>query len=127
MMSLEQPTLYKVLMIPRKHVESLFDLSDELAATLFKATVRVARAVRDVSSCPGLNIVQSNGKIGQQDVFHFHLHIVPRFKDDGIILKWDNTVEERAKLDALAHEISSAVNRSVPNPVLQPTPLSRRG
>jgi histidine triad (HIT) family protein len=115
MMSLEQPTLYKVLMIPRKHVESLFDLSDELAAKLFQDTVKVARAVRDASSCPGLNIVQSNGKIGQQDVFHFHLHIVPRFKDDGIILKWDNTVQERAKLDALAQEIRAAVNRGKPN------------
>ena len=109
MMSLEQPTPCKVLMIPKEHVENLFDLSDDLAAALFQATVRVARAVRKVSGCPGLNLVQSNGKVGQQDVFHFHLHIVPRFQDDGIILKWDNTVEARARLDELAHEIRAVV------------------
>jgi len=109
MMSLEQPTPCKVLMIPRQHVESLFDLSDDLAAKFFQATVKVARAVRDASGCPGLNIVQSNGKLGQQDVFHFHLHIVPRFKDDGITLRWDNTVQERSHLDGLAQKIRSAV------------------
>ena len=110
MMSLEQPTPYKVLMIPKEHVENLFELSDPLAAALFQATVKVARAIRRVSSCPGLNLVQSNGSVGQQDVFHFHLHIVPRFPNDGIILKWDNKVEERPKLDQLAQGIRAALS-----------------
>ena len=109
MMSLEQPTPYKVLMIPKEHVEDLFGLSDDLAAALFQSTVRVARAVRQVSGCPGLNLVQTNGKVGQQSVFHFHLHVVPRFQDDGIILKWDNTIEARARLDELAGEIRAVV------------------
>ncbi len=53
MMSLEQPTPYKVLMIPKAHVENLFDLNDELAAALFQATVKVARAVRAVCGVSG--------------------------------------------------------------------------
>lgn len=104
-MSLEQPTPYKVLMIPKLHVASVFDLTDELAAALFRATVKVARAIRAASHCPGLNLVQSNGRVGQQDVAHFHLHIVPRFENDGILLAWDNTETERPRLDALAEEI----------------------
>jgi len=104
-MSLEQPTPYKVLVIPKQHVEALFDLTDDLAATLFKATVKLARAVRAASSCSGLNLVQSNGHAGQQDVMHFHLHLVPRFENDGIVLSWDNTTTDRAKLDALATDI----------------------
>lgn len=110
-MSLEQPTPYKVLVIPKLHVASLFDLTDELAAALFRATVKVARAIRAASHCPGLNLVQSNGRVGQQDVDHFHLHIVPRFENDGIILAWDNTVTERSHLDALAAEIRLQVKQ----------------
>jgi histidine triad (HIT) family protein len=104
-MSLEQPTPYKVLVIPKLHVASLFDLTDDLAASLFRTTVKVAKAIRAVSQCPGLNLVQSNGRVGQQDVAHFHLHIVPRFENDGITLAWDNTKTERPRLDALAEEI----------------------
>src|SRR5882724_7802900 len=95
MMSLEQPTPYKVLIIPKKHVETIFDLSDELASAIFQATVKVARAIRAASGCAGMNIVQSNGRLDQQDVFHFHLHIVPRVPGDGIQLKRDNTPEDR--------------------------------
>jgi histidine triad (HIT) family protein len=107
MMSLEQPTPYKVLIIPKKHVETIFDLDDELAGAIFRATVKVARALRAASGCAGMNIVQSNGKLGQQDVFHFHLHLVPRFPDDDIQLGWDNTPEDRSRLDSLAEEIRS--------------------
>ena len=108
-MSLEQPTPYKVLMIPKAHVATVFDLTDDLAAALFRATVKVAKAVRAASGCPGLNLVQSNGRVGQQDVFHFHLHILPRFENDRITLAWDNTVAERARLDSLAEEIRAQV------------------
>ena len=108
-MSLEQPTPYKVLMIPKSHVETLFDLSDELTASLFQATIKVARAIRAASVCQGLNLVQSNGRLGQQDVMHFHLHVVPRFENDNIVLSWDNTPADRSRLDELAEEIRCAL------------------
>lgn len=86
-------------------METVYDLSDDLAAAIFQATVRVSRAVRAASGCPGLNLVQSNGRVGQQDVFHVHLHIVPRVKNDGIVFAWENNVLDRARLEALAEEI----------------------
>src|SRR5215203_4452307 len=85
-MSLDQPNPYKVLVIPRAHIENIYDLSDEQAACILQATVKVARAIREASGCEGLNLVQSNGRAGQQDVFHFHLHLIPRFQNDDIIL-----------------------------------------
>jgi histidine triad (HIT) family protein len=100
-LSPEQPNPYKVLVIPREHAATLYDLTDEQAAHIFQATVHIARAIRAVSGCEGLNIVQSNGAVGQQDVFHFHLHLVPRVVGDTqegrIILDWDNTPRERAE------------------------------
>ncbi|MBC8334034.1 MAG: HIT family protein [Anaerolineales bacterium] len=104
-MSLEQPNPYKVLVIPHAHVESIYDLEDELAASIFQVTAKIARAIRKVSNCDGMNLVQSNGRAGQQDVFHFHLHLVPRFAGDQIIFDWDNTPSKRETLDQFADEI----------------------
>ena len=104
-LSLEQPNPYKVLVVPRAHVETVYDLSDEQASAIFKATVKIARGVRDVSKCEGMNLVQSNGKAGQQGVFHFHLHIVPRFFGDCIVLDWNNTPAQPETLSQLAREI----------------------
>ena len=104
-LSLERPNPYKVLVVPRAHVETIYDLSDEQASAIFKATVKIARAVRQASNCEGMNLVQSNGKAGQQDVFHFHLHIVPRFFGDGIVLDWDNKPAQTEALRQLADEI----------------------
>lgn len=108
-LSLEQPNPYKVLVIPRAHVETVYDLSDEEAAAVFKATVKIARGVRDASGCEGMNLVQSNGEAGGQDVFHFHLHILPRYSGDKIIFDWDNTPASAEMLSRIATEIRGAV------------------
>ena len=105
-LSLEQPNPYKVLIITREHAATIYDLTDEQAAHIFQAAVRIARVIRTVSGSEGLNVVQSNGMIGQQDVFHFHLHLIPRVAGDTqqgrIVLDWDNTPRERQELDRLA-------------------------
>ncbi|HEX8246878.1 MAG TPA: HIT family protein [Pyrinomonadaceae bacterium] len=108
-MSLDQPNPYKVLIIPRSHIENLYELSDQDAARIFQVTVKVARAIREASGCEGLNLVQSNGSIGQQDVFHFHLHLIPRFQNDDILLKWSPIQAERDKLNQMAEEIRSQI------------------
>jgi len=106
-LSLEQPNPYKVLVVPREHVETIYDLTDELAGAIFQATAKVARGVRDVSKCEGLNLVQSNGKAGLQDVFHFHLHVLPRYSGDSIVFDWDNTPVPQEKLSQIAHKLRS--------------------
>jgi histidine triad (HIT) family protein len=106
-MSLDQPNPYKVLIIPRTHIENLYDLSDIDAARIFQVAVKVARAIRAASGCEGLNLVQSNGRLAQQDIFHFHLHLIPRFQNDEILLKWRQRQAERNKLNQMAEEIRS--------------------
>jgi len=108
-MDINQPNPYKTLVIPRQHRETIYELDDELAAALFQTTVKIARAVRTVSGCDGLNIIQSNGRAGQQDVFHFHLHILPRFPDDGIILRWNFMESDRATLNRFAADIRNSM------------------
>lgn len=112
-MSLEQPNPYKVLVIPQVHIETIYDLSDELAAAVFTTTTKIARAIKDASKCRGMNLVQSNGAVGQQDVFHFHLHLVPRFEGDKIMLTWDNTPAPAEKLRQFAGEIRTKLESQV--------------
>jgi histidine triad (HIT) family protein len=108
-LSPEQPNPYKVLIISREHTATLYDLTDEQAAHIFQATVHIACIIRAVSGCEGLNVVQSNGTVGQQDVFHFHVHLVPRVAGDTqqgrIVLDWDSTPHEREELDRLAADL----------------------
>jgi len=109
-LSLEQPNPYKVLVISRAHVETVYDLTDEQASAIFKATAKIARGVRDASKCEGLNLVQSNGEAGQQDVFHFHLHILPRFFGDHIVFDWDNAPASQETLSQISYDIRTSLD-----------------
>lgn len=106
-MSLDQPNPYKVLVVPRVHIENIYELSADDAAHIFQATVKIARAVREASGCDGLNLAQSNGRAAGQSVFHFHLHLIPRFYNDKILWSWQNTKAERSELNRMAEEICS--------------------
>ena len=117
-MSLEQPSPYKVLVLPREHVETIYDLSEQQASDIFTATVRIAKAIRDLGSCDGMNIVQSNGQAAQQTVFHFHLHIVPRSKNDTITLQWNNEPADRETLETMAENVRQSLE-GAPNKRLQ--------
>jgi len=104
-MDINQPNPHKVLVIPREHKETIYDLDNDLAAAIFLVTVKIARAIRAASGCDGLNVIQSNGRAGQQDVFHFHLHLLPRYHNDSIVFDWDFARSGRDTLDQLAADI----------------------
>ena len=101
-----------VLVVPREHYESLFDVPRELGVHLFDVTMRVAAAVRRVTKCDGMNIVVNSGAAAGQDEFHYHVHIIPRRKDDGfdVPLPFDGSeMPDRTLLDATAARISAAL------------------
>ena len=82
------------LIVPKKHIKDIFNLSDEIAADLMKEAVRVSKALKDVTNCDGINLIQSNGTAAGQDVFHFHMHIKPRWKNDDVTLNWNTSNEK---------------------------------
>ena len=87
-----------VLIIPKKHVESIYDIEPECAGRLFELATRFSTILKKTFGNDGLNIVQNNGKAAGQTVMHYHLHMIPRYKDDGMELGWaadeNITVEE---------------------------------
>jgi histidine triad (HIT) family protein len=72
------------LLIPKEHHENMLDMPDDTLADLAKAAKKVAKAVKEATKADGFNISQNNGEAAGQAVFHFHLHIIPRFTDDGL-------------------------------------------
>src|SRR5918997_885585 len=101
-----------VLVVPREHHESLFDVPRELGAHLFAVTMRVAAAIKRVTQCEGMNIIVSSGAAAGQDELHYHVHIIPRREGDGfdVQLPFEGSeMPDRTLLDATAARISAAL------------------
>jgi len=77
-----------VLVATKRHAATLFDITPAEACAVALTAQRVAQAVRAAFDPPGLTLLQANGREGDQTVFHFHLHVVPRHAQDGVALSW---------------------------------------
>ena len=88
-----------VLVAAKAHAENVYALEEAQAAAVFRSVARVARAIRGAFSPEGLSIYQANGKAAGQTVFHFHMHLVPRYENDGMTLTWPVKNPPREKLE----------------------------
>ena len=79
------------LLLPKDHADNLFELPDDVAREALKTAREVGKKIVSKLGADGLNIVQNNGEVAGQTVMHFHLHVIPRYKDDGAILQWKPT------------------------------------
>ena len=76
------------LILPKSHCDCLFDLPDETAAKLLPLARQLGKKLVDALHADGLNVIQNNGETAGQTVMHYHLHLIPRYKDDGQHLLW---------------------------------------
>ena len=89
------------LILPKGHFTNLYELPDELAAEVLVLAKEVSIKLSEHLKCDGLNIVQNNGSCAGQTVFHFHMHLIPRYKGDKIGLNWNPgtlTEEDKRKI-----------------------------
>jgi histidine triad (HIT) family protein len=101
-----------VLVVPREHYETIFEVPAELGQHLFKVTMSLAGAVRKVTGCEDINIVVSSGEAAGQDEPHYHVHIIPRKAGDGFDIPLPfggSEMPDRTLLDAYAARIGSAL------------------
>lgn len=80
----EPATPGHTLVIPRDHVPDLWSADAELGTELIEAVIHVGRAVENAVNPGGMNLITSAGEAAEQSVFHLHLHVVPRWEDDGL-------------------------------------------
>jgi histidine triad (HIT) family protein len=70
------------LVLPRRHIENIYELPDELAGPILSVAARVARAAKRAFEADGVTLRQNNEPASDQHLFHFHLHVIPRFDGD---------------------------------------------
>ena len=99
-----------VLVTVKPHVENIFGLDDKLAAAVFQSAARLARAVQKAYAPEGITLYQANGAAAGQTVYHFHLHLVPRYEKDGMQLTWPVNNPPREQLEANAGRLRAALD-----------------
>lgn len=89
------------LILPKEHYANIYELDEEIAGKAFKLAKKLASEMTEKLGCDGFNIVQNNGETAGQTVFHFHMHLIPRYENDGQSILWNPTnpsKEEQAEI-----------------------------
>lgn len=94
------------LILPKDHAANLYELPDEMAAEAMKLAKKMALLLKSKLHCDGLNLVQNNGETAGQTVSHFHLHLIPRYKEDGQKINWVPSEPSKEELKAVRKEIT---------------------
>ncbi|NOZ06454.1 MAG: HIT family protein [Chloroflexi bacterium] len=101
-----------ILVVPKNHVVGLFDISPEECAQTMHTAVMVAKAIRDSLKPDGLNLWQSTGRAANQSVFHFHVHLIPRWYGDGLNAPHGKHPTSPQQLAATAAQIQACLPTS---------------
>lgn len=104
-LNLAPATVGHALVVPRRHAEGLWDLGDEEHAQVARAVSRVARLLRVALAPAGVNLVHATGTAAWQSVFHFHVHIVPRYRSDELQVMWEADRVSDGELEALRQRV----------------------
>jgi histidine triad (HIT) family protein len=95
------------LLLPKEHADNLFELPDETAAKALVTAKKIAARLKDKLGADGMNIVQNNGEVAGQTVMHFHLHIIPRYNNDGQKINWAPMSPSAEELKEVCEKINA--------------------
>lgn len=91
------------LILPKEHAADLFDLPDETAGRAIILAKKIASVLKEGLHADGINVVQNNGEAAGQTVFHYHMHLIPRYQGDTVNVNWiPGTLTEEDKKEILA-------------------------
>lgn len=97
------------IVLPKYHAANLFELPDDIAAKALPVVKKIAAAIKEETGCDGINILQNNGTAAGQSVFHLHIHIIPRFENDGILPVWPQGAYEDGEAAEVAEKIRKRI------------------
>lgn len=94
------------LILPKNHYKNLYEIEEETAAKVMPLAKKMAVEITQKLGCDGFNLMQNNNEIAGQTVFHFHMHLIPRYKNDNqnLVMKPRQTTDE--ELDAVREAIT---------------------
>ncbi len=89
------------LILPKNHYRNLYEIPDEVAGKVMLLAKKMALHMTEKLNCDGFNLVQNNGEAAGQTVFHFHMHLIPRYTEDGQTLGWKPLEFTQEELDGI--------------------------
>lgn len=98
-----------LLIIPKQHYRNIFDMPADVGNKIMEAAIPLATAIREALKPDGLNLFQSNEPAAFQTVFHFHLHLIPRWEGDPLRLPWRPSEGNIDEINNIASKISNAM------------------
>lgn len=106
-LDISQQTKGHTLIIPKKHVENIFELDEELSKHLFSVTVKVTKLLKEKLHFENVNILNNNGSLAGQSVNHFHIHIIPQYENDNLVFGFKDKEPDFNKLNETLLEIKN--------------------
>ena len=95
------------LIVPKEHFDNLEELSDDVASKVFPLAKKMMKLLKEKLGWDGFNVVQNNGEVAGQTVFHFHTHLIPRYIDDGQNLNMKPSSPKEGELEEVLNLIVS--------------------
>ncbi len=93
------------LIIPKEHYANLYELPENLAADAMKLAKKMMLLMTEKLKCDGFNLMQNNGEVAGQTVFHFHLHLIPRYANDAALFKYKAGEPSQEELEEVKNTI----------------------
>ena len=94
------------LIIPKEHCTNIYDIDEDIAAKVMKTAKKLATKMTVALNCDGFNLLQNNGETAGQTMFHFHIHLIPRYKDaDNNMLKFTSVSFSDEEMDSIRDQI----------------------
>ena len=98
------------LILPKEHYDNLWELGAEESAKVLAIAAKVSAAQKKALGCDGVNILQNNGVAAGQTVFHFHMHLIPRYDNDEVVIPWNTLSYEDGEAASVCEQIKAAMN-----------------
>jgi len=93
-LDISQATMGHTLICPKKAYQNIFEMPDDLLSHLMMVAKKLSIAIEKAFSISGLNLLSNNGQLAGQTVFHFHLHLIPRYKENDVTFKFENHMND---------------------------------
>jgi len=98
-------TLGHALILPKNHYKNIYEIDEETIGKAYKLAKKMAVVLTEVFNADGFNILQNNNECAGQTVFHFHIHLIPRYKDEKPMIMWKPGEQDKEKLEAALKKI----------------------
>lgn len=97
------------LILPKEHYKDLCELDESVAAKVLPLAGKIGAAMKEVLGCSGFNVVQNNGETAGQTVFHFHVHIIPRYEGGPAMVTWTPGNADSTELAGISDSLKEAM------------------